>query len=121
MKRFEGKNVVITGAAAGIGQATAQRIAEEGGNVALIDMNAEGLVVTKKLAEALGVKAWVYECNVTDGRSEEHTSELQSPYVISYAVFCLKKKTQTTYVIDRVIEYNNHSLNLRTTVIAVRL
>src|SRR5213079_3731695 len=26
------------------------------------------------------------------GRSEEHTSELQSPVVISYAVFCLKKK-----------------------------
>src|SRR5213079_586448 len=25
-------------------------------------------------------------------RSEEHTSELQSPVVISYAVFCLKKK-----------------------------
>src|ERR1051325_6813725 len=29
---------------------------------------------------------------VFDTRSEEHTSELQSPYVISYAVFCLKKK-----------------------------
>src|SRR5213595_3349575 len=27
-------------------------------------------------------------------RSEEHTSELQSPSVISYAVFCLKKKNQ---------------------------
>ena len=26
-------------------------------------------------------------------RSEEHTSELQSPVPISYAVFCLKKKT----------------------------
>src|SRR3546814_7461348 len=26
------------------------------------------------------------------GRSEEHTSELQSPMRISYAVFCLKKK-----------------------------
>src|SRR5213079_3699076 len=25
-------------------------------------------------------------------RSEEHTSELQSPVVISYAVFCFKKK-----------------------------
>ena len=24
-------------------------------------------------------------------RSEEHTSELQSPRIISYAVFCLKK------------------------------
>src|SRR3546814_2795927 len=29
-----------------------------------------------------------------DGRSEEHTSELQSLMRISYAVFCLKKKTQ---------------------------
>src|SRR3546814_10764273 len=39
---------------------------------------------------------------VTDGfgldaasRSEEHTSELQSLMRISYAVFCLKKKTNT--------------------------
>src|ERR1043166_2721572 len=29
---------------------------------------------------------------VTDERSEEHTSELQSRFGISYAVFCLKKK-----------------------------
>src|SRR3546814_11881113 len=29
---------------------------------------------------------------VRDGRSEEHTSELQSLMRISYAVFCLKKK-----------------------------
>src|SRR3546814_7991080 len=29
-----------------------------------------------------------------DGRSEEHTSELQSLMRISYAVFCLQKKTQ---------------------------
>ena len=27
-------------------------------------------------------------------RSEEHTSELQSQFRISYAVFCLKKKKQ---------------------------
>ena len=27
-------------------------------------------------------------------RSEEHTSELQSRYLISYAVFCLKKKNK---------------------------
>src|SRR3546814_4433908 len=30
-----------------------------------------------------------------DERSEEHTSELQSLMRISYAVFCLKKKTNT--------------------------
>src|SRR3546814_5768528 len=31
-------------------------------------------------------------------RSEEHTSELQSLMRISYAVFCLKKKKQSTYL-----------------------
>src|SRR3546814_6407537 len=31
-----------------------------------------------------------------DGRSEEHTSELQSLMRISYAAFCLKKKKQQT-------------------------
>src|SRR3546814_14995017 len=33
---------------------------------------------------------------VAPGRSEEHTSELQSLMRISYAVFCLKKKNNTT-------------------------
>src|SRR3546814_2435109 len=42
-------------------------------------------------------------------RSEEHTSELQSLMRISYAVFCLKKKTQrnlhtVTYAIQHVIQ-----------------
>src|SRR3546814_17800296 len=32
---------------------------------------------------------------VDKGRSEEHTSELQSLMRISYAVFCLKKKNET--------------------------
>src|SRR3546814_7832962 len=32
-------------------------------------------------------------------RSEEHTSELQSLMRISYAVFCLTKKKQTSYTI----------------------
>src|SRR3546814_3362614 len=33
------------------------------------------------------------------GRSEEHTSELQSLMRISYAVFCLKKKNQSNHTI----------------------
>src|SRR3546814_2144187 len=32
------------------------------------------------------------------GRSEEHTSELQSLMRISYAVFCLKKKTHNVHI-----------------------
>src|SRR3546814_7352651 len=36
-------------------------------------------------------------------RSEEHTSELQSLMRISYAVFCLKKKTQTVILLSQHI------------------
>src|SRR3546814_8183362 len=35
--------------------------------------------------------------NELSGRSEEHTSELQSLMRISYAVFCLKKKKQSVF------------------------
>src|SRR3546814_6776476 len=38
----------------------------------------------------------VYMPAVIHGRSEEHTSELQSLMRISYAVFCLKKKNNKT-------------------------
>src|SRR3546814_2793690 len=38
---------------------------------------------------------------VSPGRSEEHTSELQSLMRISYAVFCLKKKKQQHDTKDR--------------------
>src|SRR3546814_7494243 len=34
------------------------------------------------------------DLGAADARSEEHTSELQSLMRISYAVFCLKKKTK---------------------------
>src|SRR3546814_9538703 len=50
--------------------------------------------------DSLGSVGAVIACS-TDAkresiRSEEHTSELQSLMRISYAVFCLKKKIQTT-------------------------
>jgi meso-butanediol dehydrogenase / (S,S)-butanediol dehydrogenase / diacetyl reductase len=39
MKRFEGKIVIVTGAASGIGEATARRFSSEGACVALVDRN----------------------------------------------------------------------------------
>src|SRR3546814_4905041 len=39
---------------------------------------------------------WTVQAGSTYNRSEEHTSELQSLMRISYAVFCLKKKTRRT-------------------------
>src|SRR3546814_7827405 len=38
-----------------------------------------------------------------EGRSEEHTSELQSLMRISYAAFCLKKKKKNTTHINTLI------------------
>src|SRR3546814_968184 len=41
-----------------------------------------------------------------DGRSEEHTSELQSLMRISYAVFCLKKKN-TQHIKNKQTKYHS--------------
>src|SRR5213082_3849106 len=45
-------------------------------------------------------------------RSEEHTSELQLPDTISYAVFCLKKKNNMKYttLVDIFIIKNNTTI-----------
>src|SRR3546814_2355073 len=45
------------------------------------------------------------------GRSEEHTSALQSLMCTSYAVFCLKKKKQTNLVIDHYTVHTEHNNN----------
>src|SRR3546814_8973070 len=42
------------------------------------------------------------------GRSEEHTSELQSLMRISYAVFCLKKKTKHKHTTHSITTTNTH-------------
>src|SRR3546814_5698494 len=49
-----------------------------------------------------------------DGRSEEHTSELQSLMRISYAVFCLKKKKKTlTFKVTNYIINSKHKSALQ--------
>src|SRR3546814_1647487 len=47
-------------------------------------------------------------------RSEEHTSELQSLMRISYAVFCLKKKTQSNLVQCSLFTPTNNSIDKST-------
>src|SRR3546814_10584237 len=51
---------------------------------------------------------WAGATPPTTQRSEEHTSELQSLMRLSYAVFCLKKKTKIQYPIP--ISYTDISL-----------
>ena len=51
---LEGKNAVVTGSASGIGRACAIRLAQDGADVAVLDVNAEGLAETAKLVEQTG-------------------------------------------------------------------
>src|ERR1043166_3046412 len=51
-----------------------------------------GLFLETKFRAPWCVRAQISPEDCGPGRSEEHTSELQSRFGISYAVFCLKKK-----------------------------
>ena len=63
-KRHQGKTVVISGAANGIGQAAAVRLAEEGAQVVIADR--AKAAETLQLIETLGAQAMAVECDVSD-------------------------------------------------------
>lgn len=65
MARLAKKTAIITGAAAGNGQAIALRFAEEGCNVALSDVNLDGARETALRCAALGVATSVARVDVT--------------------------------------------------------
>ncbi len=51
---LEGMNAVVTGAASGIGRACAVRLGQDGADVAVLDIDAEGLAETAKQVEGVG-------------------------------------------------------------------
>src|SRR3546814_10571162 len=58
--------------------------------------------------ELRGPRRDAIEDNLPKGRSEEHTSELQSLMRTTYAVFCLKKKTPRTTPIAEPKVHTTH-------------
>ncbi|HWE57520.1 MAG TPA: SDR family NAD(P)-dependent oxidoreductase [Acidimicrobiales bacterium] len=65
MNRFTGKSIIVTGAASGIGRATAERLAAEGGKVACLDVSPSLSTVVEAIV-ADGGTAAALECNVAD-------------------------------------------------------
>jgi NAD(P)-dependent dehydrogenase (short-subunit alcohol dehydrogenase family) len=61
--RFAGKVAIVTGAASGIGRATARRLSAEGAKVACVDVSQEAL---EEVATEIGERATALPCDVSD-------------------------------------------------------
>jgi meso-butanediol dehydrogenase/(S,S)-butanediol dehydrogenase/diacetyl reductase len=74
VRRFEGRVAVVTGAASGIGRATALRLASEGAAVACLDIDGAGAERTAAEAGAAGGSAWAYACDVSSAEQVTATT-----------------------------------------------
>src|SRR3546814_9803793 len=83
----------------------ARRSALSGAAAALASARIAG-----RSASSSGGSDWKVKVS-NKGRSEEHTSELQSLMRISYAVFCLKKKNNTSNQHIHWYKYNTITSN----------
>lgn len=69
MFELNDKVAMVTGAARGLGQAIAVKLAEAGADIVLCDLNAEWLEETAGKVKAIGRKVECYSVNVADGDS----------------------------------------------------
>lgn len=81
MERFTDKVVLITGAASGIGRATAERLAVEGATLVLTDVNADGLEQTAQTCRESGSSVLAM---VADVSSESSVADTISSTVAEY-------------------------------------
>lgn len=73
MRRFADRVALVTGAASGIGRATAERLAAEGASVCCVDVQAEALAEVAAAIAAAGGTAEVRACDVADEAQVEAT------------------------------------------------
>ncbi|QWU99306.1 MULTISPECIES: SDR family NAD(P)-dependent oxidoreductase [Francisella] len=69
MKRFINRNIVVTGAASGIGLAVCHRIAAEGGNIAMVDWDSKRLSLAVNELQKYNTNIKPYICDVQSENS----------------------------------------------------
>lgn len=67
---IEGKNILVTGAASGIGRQCCIDFSNAGANVILLDINEEQLEITKGMCSP-AVKSYSHKCNLVDAAGTE--------------------------------------------------
>ena len=75
MNPFSQKSAFITGAASGIGRGLAIELAKSGCDLALADINMDGLLETRNLIQANELKIELYQLDVSDRQSFYKLSE----------------------------------------------
>ncbi|MEL0613973.1 acetoin reductase [Marinomonas arenicola] len=63
---LHGKVALVTGAGQGIGRAIALRLAKEGTDIALVDLNEEKILAVARKIEALGRKTAIFTADISD-------------------------------------------------------
>ena len=69
-RSVKGLTVLVTGAASGMGRATAHAFADEGANVAVTDLSAEGTRAVADAITASGGKAKAWTLDVADAERD---------------------------------------------------
>ena len=75
MTLFEGRSIIVTGAASGIGRAIAEYLALQGAMVGIFDLNGEGAKNAAREIGDLGGKALGYHLDITNYQSASDTVE----------------------------------------------
>lgn len=79
--RFENKIALITGAAVGIGRATALCMAQQGASLALLDMDADELQAVAEECRQLHAQAECWPCDISDeDRVKQVISEAEARF-----------------------------------------